>query len=328
MSDGSGGDLNEHSAGRKAERILNIEDYPVARQRFIYGEPTGFFDAFSPLRAEPSSLDPLLEAFEQNLASALTVGCIPFQLTQSTVLDMRYNQLLIAARIRAREPDEMPEAERDALADAEAHKAMEDELKLKDNIQRHAASTLARLERHLRDPRFLSSSEDLLRQVLVMSWGAFENFVNDLARYLLNLRPSLVGAVSQSRPYKDVITTKTLLSGLEGAGFNLADRMGDFIADLVSLDSVEKIQAAAEVLFQSAELDAALKDKRLWRIAQQRHVIVHRRGVVDARYKERTGDQTPLGQKLTFKAKEVEGNIAFLRDLGCSMYRAALQRLE
>ena len=45
-------------------------------------------------------------------------------------------------------------------------------------------------------------------------------------------------------------------------------------------------------------LTAALGDKRLWLLCQERHLIVHRRAVVDARFLEATGQTLELGDRL------------------------------
>lgn len=301
----------------------------LARNSFIFGEPPGFFAPMAPLLNQSSELQSVFSAFEQNLGSALTVGSIPFQLMNASILEIRFNQLMAAERIRSRksEFDGMSDDERHLTADTIANERMRTELADPDTINRHAKSTLAGLGNHLRDPRFMFSSEELLRQVLVMSWGAFETFVNDAVKSILNLKPELISDVIQARPYRDVVTTKTLLGALESADYNLSSRMGDFLAGLVPLDSVDKIQSASQVVFRSSPLDAHLKSPLLWRIAQQRHVIVHRRSVVDMRYRERTGDTTPVGQRLILKASDIEEGLVFLRDVGCLLYQSALERL-
>ncbi len=222
----------------------------------------------------------------------------------------------------------MNEADRDIVALEIARKRMAEELVDKKIVEHHARHTMQMLHSHIVEPAFSTSCDELLRQVLVMSWGAFETVVNDLVRLLLNLRPNFIRDLSLARPFKDLLTARTLLDGLEGAQFDLSKGMGDFISDLVTLDSVEKIQAAAEVLFQSPALDVGLKNAQLWRVAQQRHLIVHRRSVVDSRYRERTGDTTEIGMKLTFDSDYVEKSMAMLISTASLFYEAACTKLE
>lgn len=123
------------------------------------------------------------------------------------------------------------------------------------------------------------------------------------------------------------MTTRTLLEALESSQFDLKSRMGDVLLELVALDSVDKIRDTTRALFQIGSLDAQLKDSRLWILAQQRHLIVHRRGIVDARYVERTGDQQPIGQALRFDADYLERCMVLVRDLGCEMHQASREVL-
>jgi len=307
------------------------DDYLSVRNCFIFGEPIGFFEPLTALQQQDSPLRAPLDTFGQNLGSALLVGSIPFQFAHSNVLNVRFNQLLAAESIRALkfvEPGKGLDQAAEQLAREVAQKRMNEELADKSIIDRHANNTLRQSHFHSAAPDLRASSEELLRQVLVMSWGAFETVANDLVRLLLNLKPILVQDARQGRPYKDVLNARNLLDGLESARFNLADCMGDFLSSLVSLDSLEKMQTAAQVIFGSAVLDACLKDARLWLIAQQRHLIVHRRSVVDERYRERTGDLTAVGNKLTFDAAYVEQSMSVLRDIGCLLYSSACGRLS
>ena len=202
------------------------------RNCFIFGEPIGFFEPLTALQQQDSPLRAPLDTFGQNLGSALLVGSIPFQFAHSNVLNVRFNQLLAAESIRALkfvEPGKGLDQAAEQLAREVAQKRMNEELADKSIIDRHANNTLRQLHFHSAAPDLRASSEELLRQVLVMSWGAFETVANDLVRLLLNLKPILVQDARQGRPYKDVLNARNLLDGLESARFNLADCMGDFL---------------------------------------------------------------------------------------------------
>jgi hypothetical protein len=80
-------------------------------QSFLFREPNGFFDQFEKKdEISEALLQPLL-AFRANLHSAVSVGVIPFQLVQRGVLDQRFNQLVIAAKIRNARTKGAPETE-------------------------------------------------------------------------------------------------------------------------------------------------------------------------------------------------------------------------
>ena len=166
-----------------------------------------------------------------------------------------------------------------------------------------------------------------MRQVLVISWGAFEILANDALRALLNERPAIIKVFSDTRPYRDLISGRMLLDALETNAFNMSSVMGDLFCDAIKLDLLEKIRDAIHLALAQPSIDILLKDERLWRISQQRHIIVHRRGMVDARYLERTSDRATIGEPLTLGANYVELSLAIVRDIGCKLFEATNKRL-
>lgn len=301
-----------------------------SRVAFLFGEPEAFFDDFAQLESPDGPLRPSLLAFRANLSSAIRVGNVPYQLTHSSVLDQRFNQILTAERIRTLKivpPGASLDAELEKKAFLKANGTMEAELKDQDVLHRHAKQTLRVLDQHLKDPNFRSSAHELLRQVLVMSWGAFEILVNDTLRLLMNERPDLIKAFAESKLHRELLSSRTLLDALEGNGFNLSSVMGDVVCNLMKLDSLEKIRDAIRLSLADSSVDAMLKDERLWRLSQQRHLIVHRRGLVDARYLDRTGDDATIGEHINFDANYVEESLAMVRDAGCAVFNSALKRL-
>jgi hypothetical protein len=65
---------------------------------------------------------------------------------------------------------------------------MNSELRDPEVITRHALSTVNVLKRHLIRNDFQMSAQELLRQIIVMCWGAFEIVANDGLRVALTGR--------------------------------------------------------------------------------------------------------------------------------------------
>ena len=84
-----------------------------------------------------------------------------------------------------------------------------------------------------------------------------------------------------NKPYRDLLSGQTLLDALTANEFNVSAAMGDVFCNVVKLDSLEKIRDAVGLCIAEPATDTMLKDERLWRMSQQRHLIVHRRGLVD-----------------------------------------------
>jgi hypothetical protein len=301
-----------------------------ARKALIFGEPKGFFDPFAPLESISTPLSSTLLAFRANLWSAFQVGNVPYQLVHMSVLDQRFHQLVTAERILCEikiEDGEIAKDQADTVAAEIAGKKMSEELATRDVIKRHADQTLAILNQHLFSGGFRVSAQELLRQVLVLSWGAFEIFANDSLRVLLNERPKVVRAFADNRNYRDFLSAATLMEALENRDFNLSSAMGDVLCEAMKLDSLEKIRGAIHLALGEPSIDISLKDERLWRISQQRHLIVHRRGIIDTYYKNHTSDQWEIGEHLTLDAPYIVENLVFVRDVGCSLFQAMQKKL-
>lgn len=300
------------------------------KENLIFGQPEDFFAAFTQFDSLESPLQSPLLAFKANLSSAFQVGSVPFQLIRSAVLDQRFNQLMIAETIRGEAAvleGEIAEAEKEKVAFEAATAAMETELADRDVIKNHAARTLETLDRYLSREDFLASAQELLRQVLVMCWAAFEILINDTLRILMNNKPAILKKVYDTKPYRDLLSSRTLFDALEANRYDLSSVVGDLFCEVIKLDSLEKIRDAIHLTLAEPSVDILLKDERLWRIAQQRHLIVHRRGLVDARYVERTSDRAKIGEHIKFDAFYVKASLALVRDIGCEFSRVAQRRL-
>jgi hypothetical protein len=298
------------------------------RNNFLFGEPPAFFDAFEPFERTESPLRPAISAFKANLSSAVMVGNIPFQLAQSKVLDQRFNQIASAERIRLLPlPGEPAHADSDKTAFEIAKSRMNEELKNQETRARHAKNTLTTLAIHLANDEFKKSADELLRQIVVMAWGAFEICANDALRLLLNERPRIIRQFFDSKAYRDQLSARALLESLEVNNFNVSSVMGDIFVDVVKLDSLEKIRDAIHIAMQEPEVDRGLKDERLWKTAQQRHLIVHRRGLIDSRYLESTSDKGSVGTHLKLDARYAEEVLVLVRDCGCKVFTAAQAKL-
>ena len=162
----------------------------------------------------------------------------------------------------------------------------------------------------------------------MICWGAFEIFANDTLRVLLNARPKIITVFAESKPYRDVLSARMLIEALEAKDFNLSSAMGDIFCDVVKLDLLEKIRDAVHISLGDPSVDIMLKDDRLWKISQQRHLIVHRRGLIDARYLERTSDRATVGEPLILNGDYIETSLTVVRDVGCGLCNSAHTKLS
>lgn len=291
--------------------------------------PENFFYCLEKKEVAPlGSFAQVRRAFISNLRRAETVAAVPYNMAFSAVTRQRFSQILIAERIRqlsdAQPGSELtPEAEARALGIA--HRKMDEEREsdaARKPIPRLAESTLSVLESHFREAQFEDAAQDLILQTLASIWGAFELLANDVVEISLNENPNLAGLLVNENPAKRHFPIKAVsIEFLMDHGFNISGSMGDIILGERRLSSLEAIRDVFSTFApENSAVHKALGSDILWRLWQRRHVVVHRRGLVDRGYLERTGDtEQSVGQRLMVRSDDIEEAFATVRDAGAAI---------
>ena len=257
-----------------------------------------------------------LQTSRQQIALALldslggvvrTLG-IPFQYTYSQVHALHWQRHLMAERIRALAIDD--ESEREGSARTAA-KLKFDDFVAAETGKVIADEVLGRLAALANEPEALSAARELARQGIVLAWSAFEVFARDLFVELLNERPALVERLlshvaSRKRFTVDKIDWQTLST----YNFDLSRSLGDLLSQRSDLDDIQTIRDAYSALYPSASvLNQALANEDLWHLFQRRNLIVHRRGIVDRHYIEKTGSSLAIGKHFWAAPDDIERHI-------------------
>ncbi len=295
--------------------------------RFVFGSPPDFFKPFLVLDdLSPTPLAGINQVFRGNLQSAFAVGSIPYLLVHTGQVDQRYAAIFAGERIRQLK-DDRPDEERERLARAKTNKRIEEELAQTTLIDLLARQTLSVLDYHLNHAEFDVAAAELLSQLIVMSWGAFETLVNDTIRGLLNHHPHLVLNVVKSQKSRDnVFGRDALVEALASSNFDLSSSMGDVFCDWVRLDSFERIREITSIVLQDNELDTSLKSSKLWKASQDRNLIAHRRGIVDGKYARVAAPELAVGSRFSPNTDYVEAVISEVRDIGILLACSANSR--
>jgi hypothetical protein len=69
-------------------------------------------------------------------------------------------------------------------------------------------------------------------------------------------------------------------------------------------------------------LRACLSDHELWLLAQRRHLIVHRRGIVDNRYLESTGEKLVPGSQISISPSDIERGLDIVCSAGIELLKS------
>jgi hypothetical protein len=247
----------------------------------------------------------IAQAFLENLNGVILTLSIPFAYTYSQVHSLHWQRFLMAEHIRARSLPNEAERESSARTNAkskfEEFLASQNGLKLSDEV-------LGRLADLKEEPDALLAARELTRQGVVLIWSAFEVLARDFFVDLLNEHPTLADRLlAHTAGRKRFTVEKVDWQTLSGFGFNLSSSLGTLLAQRADLDDIQTIRDAFDALFPTAaKCNQSLGDSRLWHLFQTRNLIVHRRGVVDQLYIEKTGSKLPIGTHLWVTPTEIE----------------------
>ncbi|WP_368414436.1 hypothetical protein [Falsiroseomonas sp.] len=309
-------------------RDWHRERWASTLPRFFVPRPDA---AFTPLREVAGRLPDVLrdaaQAFIGNLERAQTVAAMPFSFTSRLVYRRRFDHLFVSAKIRALKdtgPNEGLSREQVQAAAKWAHEDLrrqeQEEAGLP--LPSIASEILTELENQLEDGEFADASRDLLHQTLAATWGALEVLVNEVAIALLNESPQAAARLLRDAPAKRHFGSNLVgLDVLAEHNFDLSGRMGEVLLAERGLSSLEVIRDVFSVIAPGrAELHGPLNSSALWLLWQRRHVVVHRRGVVDKAYIAKTGDETQeVGQPLRIDVRDVDAAFRGVIDAGLAV---------
>ena len=248
----------------------------------------------------------IANAFRHNVSAALSTVTVPFALASTSVEQSHFQRIHIAERIRARsieegmlKPGESMESVREQEAYTKAHLRMHEFIQSDDGrnvlIQDICTFLLTSLVNGLE-----SAAQELLHQGVVLLWSAFEVLCRDTFESLLNEDPAKVQAlVSHPITKKRFEAEKVSLDTLAQYGFDISTQLGTILVRQHDFSDLPTIKAVYSVLFpNNADLNEALTHHHLWMLYQRRHLVVHRRGVIDQNYIKATGESLAAGTRL------------------------------
>jgi hypothetical protein len=274
--------------------------------------------------------------FRHSLASTLSTVSMPFALAYTSAYRSHFQRIHMAERIRALPLDEdAPQPgedlgavqEREALRDREAFtKAdirMDEFVESEDGknaLSRDTCEFLLTSLKHGLEP----ATQELIQQGLVLLWSAFEVFCRDTFETLLNGNPAKVQAlINHPSTRKRFEAERLPLDTLLQHGFDLSARLGTVLVSQQDFTDLRAIKAVFAVLFPGGtDLNSALARRELWTLYQRRHLVVHRRAVIDQAYLDATGETSPIGTRLVVKPQAFEAALGVVVSAGTELVRA------
>jgi hypothetical protein len=302
------------------------------REHFLV--PPSTEDTFAEFDAATLSLrseyQAVAKAFRHSLASALSTIAMPFVLASTGTDQRHFQRIYMAERIRARSIDEdalHPGEDLETVRERQAHTKAD--LRMGEFVQSEDGRNalirdtceflLASLKRGLE-----SAAHELLQQGLVLLWSAFEVLSRDTFETLLNGDPTKIQAlISHPTTRKRFEAERLPLDTLVQHGFDLSGRLGTVLVGQQDFSDLRIVKAVYAVLCPGNDaLNQALAHRDLWTLFQRRHLVVHRRGVIDQAYLDATGETHPIGMHLVVTPLAFEGALRVVVSAGTALARS------
>lgn len=199
----------------------------------------------------------------------------------------------------------------DSTARETAAGQMKEFLSSPDGMNHLIGDTCQFLLRALKDDTLSAAAGELLLQGVVLCWAALELAARDGFVAFLNMNPSFTARLLADPVAKRrFMLSKVSLDTLAAHGFDLSQKMGTVLSEQQDFSDVTSIKAVYEALFpEDGQLKSALDQADLRLVCERRHLVVHRRGVVDATYIKNTGCRQSPGERLKVTPEELETHI-------------------
>lgn len=274
----------------------------------------------------PDPVSSLRETFFSNLDAVRLIATLPYNLTHLALLPDAGELIRSALKAAWNTPAsgglvQILKAKNQALEQFNARL----ETSLGPGIRQKVVD---RALQALNEPDVGYAVRELANQCLILTWAALEVLSRDTFITLLNYKPHLTTKIyAPDSPTKRIFGDLRIdLEILSGADFDLSTRMGDVVATGRTFDRLETFKAVFRVLFPDAvDLRESLDDHSLWLLYQTRHLLVHRRGIIDSQFNERTGQNLPVGLRVGAEREHLLSALSITSRAGVALLRAAAQ---
>ncbi|WP_282052401.1 hypothetical protein [Phaeobacter inhibens] len=266
----------------------------------------------------------------EGLQSVVNAASLPFQLTQHSVLQRRFDRLHAATRIRGLKGSApgaglSPEQEKTARFDAD--KQMQEFLESREGSDLVRNQIIYELDEHLSLSSLQTASQELLVQALIGTWTVFESFARSFIVLWVNSDPARASHIVNAPELKDLFGKQPInFETMDEHGFDLTNSMGTALFSGRRLDSLKTIKSVFKALFDTAEVQSSIGGD-LHLLNQRRNLFVHNRGIIDANYLKQAGLQMCLGERLVLGTSDIEKGLLAVRSSLIKILEMAEQQM-
>ena len=277
---------------------------------FIQYQENHYPSIDSLMKSLPEQCRAPAEAFERNLRATALTATMPYRLTVGGIWRRNFEFTLLLERIKGGRNTH-------ARAQNKFFKGMRSE-KQKELHVRHLHQIMSD-DLAAEELRFAAA--ELLRQCTVQLWTALEIFASDIFVSLLNAKPSLAIRLMEDENTKRLFQLKGIpFDLLTEFKFDLISSMGTLLVNYHPIDTIPSMKAVfGAILPNRKAIKIVLDNRKLWLLFQRRHLIVHRRGIVDSSYLSAIGEKLSLGTEIVISPDDLERYMKLVLDAGVAI---------
>jgi hypothetical protein len=195
----------------------------------------------------------------------------------------------------------------------EAHLKKELELKGKEQIEESGKRIFKRLKPWIEkisemfQDLGLVMDQTLLEQALVMAVSAFEVYLRELAVSIVTLNPGV------RKRFTPEIESELSLARLEDYKDDVKRTKGEIVADLVKLEPRRVKSVLRRLIGMEDVFDGRQTEQKVRRILECRHIVIHRDGLIDPKFKKVTKYKGAIDRQIEISRRYVLESIGVLQ---------------
>jgi len=311
----------------KIKEVHNLFVTKINEEEFFYS-----FDEF--LKKTPKGYKNLFKSFRDNIRAVISILLLPQEISSSRTKLYLFDNILTQETIKNTpivpiyfsEDEKKKEEERFDREQIEGKKkaiktAKErffEETYTKEGAKKYWDITFSFLGSCYETSDHLKIAiAELLNQGEVLIWGALEVLSRELIKTFLNKNPSLVTEILTNTKLKSKFNIKAIpIEILSDFSFDISKKMGEIVIMNNDLSNYSILQEMYRSIFKNARITRTIKSKDIYYLNQIRHLIVHRRGIIDQQFLDSTECKSKVGEKIILKPKEVIDDLSTVLKTG------------
>lgn len=261
----------------------------------------------------PEHLQAAPQSFLSTLMAISDAACLPNRISFGLAWENERSRALLHALHRINKNGFLPnESQEEASARIikQAHAAADEEMHTITQSEARFNHVFRRsIEALLFDP-FQQTTEkaakELRYQTTVAIWSSIEVLLKDQLIEIINWKPELARRLATNEiARKRFELPKLNFDELEERNFNFQNCMGDLLIQQRDASDLLTLKAAVGAIWGKGDLFNVLDSREIRLLNLQRHLIVHRRGIVDEKYLSLSGDQAQKGESVSIPPSSI-----------------------